>query len=85
MANNEVVVKGIGIRFKIINEKDYISLTDMAKTKNCKDPRFVVYSWLKSKETLRFISIWEKLNNPSFNRVEFDTVKYFYDFAVHSD
>ncbi|MDE7106019.1 MAG: KilA-N domain-containing protein, partial [Anaeroplasmataceae bacterium] len=74
MANKEVLVKGSSIRVKIINDEDYISLTDMAKTKNCKDPRFVVYSWLKSKETLRFIAIWEKLNNTLFNRVEFDTV-----------
>ena len=74
MAKNSVIVKDIGVRYKQINKEDYISLTDIAKFKNPTDPRFTVYSWLRSKETLRFLAIWEELNNPDFNRVEFDTV-----------
>ncbi len=74
MPKNEVTVKDIGVRYKQINKEDYISLTDIAKFKNPTDPRFTVYSWLRSKETLRFLAIWEELNNPDFNRVEFDTV-----------
>lgn len=74
MANNEVVVNGIDIRYKKINKEDYISLTDIAKYKNPADPRFTVYNWLRSKETLRFLAVWEELHNPNFNRVEFDTV-----------
>lgn len=74
MTNNEVVVKGINVNYKKINKEDYISLTDMAKTKNAKDPRFIVYSWLRNKNTLNYIGIWEELYNPNFNRNEFGTV-----------
>lgn len=74
MANKEVNVQGLNIRFRQKNSEDYISLTDIAKFKNPTDPRFTVYSWLRSKETLRFLAVWEELHNPDFNRVEFDTV-----------
>ena len=74
MTNKEVTVKGLGIRYKQIDQAEYISLTDIAKFKNPTDPRFTVYTWLRSKETLRFLAVWEELNNPDFNRVEFDTV-----------
>ena len=74
MANKEVIVKGLGVRYKQIDQAEYISLTDIAKFKNPSDPRFTVYTWLRSKETLRFLAVWEELNNPDFNRVEFDTV-----------
>ena len=74
MKNNEVIVKGIDVRYKSVNKEDYISLTDMAKAKNSKDPRFTVYSWLRNKDTLNYIGIWEELYNPNFNRIEFDTV-----------
>ena len=74
MKNTQIEVKGIDIRYKKIDKKDYISLTDIAKFKNSTDPRFTVYSWLRNKDTLRFLCVWEELNNPNFNRVEFDTV-----------
>lgn len=74
MTKNEVIVKGINVKYKSTDKDDFISLTDMAKAKNSKDPRFTVYSWLRNKETLKYIRIWEELYNPNFNRVEFDTV-----------
>lgn len=74
MTKNEVVVKGINVRYKSVEKEDYISLTDMAKAKNSKDPRFTVYNWLRNKDTLAYIGLWEELYNPNFNRVEFDTV-----------
>lgn len=74
MKNNQVEVKGIDIRYKEISQEDYISLTDIAKFKNPTDPRFTVYTWLRNKDTLRFLCVWEELNNQNFNRVEFDTV-----------
>jgi len=70
-----MLVKDIEISTKGKNKITYISLTDIAKIKNPADPRFVVINWLRSKETLSFVGLWEILNNPNFNRVEFDTVK----------
>lgn len=74
MAQKEVSVNGLNVRYRQQNKEDYISLTDIAKFKNPIDPRFTVYTWLRSKETVRFLCVWEELHNPDFNRVDFDTV-----------
>ena len=55
-----------------INNEDYISLTDMLKAK---DREFFVTSWLRNRNTLEYIGIWEKVYNPNFNYVEFDIIK----------
>lgn len=56
-------------------ENDYISLTDIARVKNINDPRFAIQNWMKTRYTVDFLGIWERINNPNFNRVEFDTFK----------
>jgi len=56
-------------------EEDFISLTDIAKHKNADDPRFVIQNWMRTRFTVEFLGIWEQLNNPDFNRVEFEAVK----------
>jgi hypothetical protein len=53
------------------NDDDYISLTDIAKYKS-DDPNDVIKNWLRSKDTIQFLGLWEKLNNPDFKPVEFD-------------
>jgi hypothetical protein len=58
-----------------IARDDYISLTDIAKYKNSDDPRFVIQNWMRTRSSIEFLGIWEVLNNPSFNRVDFDTVR----------
>ena len=55
--------------------EDYISLTDIARYKNAEDPRFVVINWLRNRNTVEFLGIWERIHNPHFNRVGFDTVR----------
>ncbi|GHV00735.1 hypothetical protein FACS1894211_08780 [Clostridia bacterium] len=71
----KMLVNGLEVGTKGKHGSVYISLTDIARLKNEKDPRFIVYSWLKNKDTVSFLGLWETLNNPAFNRVEFDTVK----------
>lgn len=56
-------------------EDDYISLTDMARFKNIDDPRFAIQNWMKTRYTVDFLGIWERMHNRNFNRVEFDTFK----------
>ena len=73
--NNKLQVVGYEINTKIVNNDNYISLTDIAKKVNDEEPRFIIISWLKNRSTIDFIGLWEILNNPNFNRVEFDTVK----------
>ena len=55
-----------------INGEDYICQTDMIKAK---DGDFFVTDWLRNRNTLEFIGIWEKVYNPSFNYGEFATIK----------
>lgn len=57
------------------DQNDFISLTDIAKYKNSSDPRFVIQNWMRNRNTLEFIGLWEQLHNPNFNRVQFDTFK----------
>ena len=65
----------ISIMGNIINENAYISLTDIAKHKNSDDPRIVISNWMSSYSTIDFLATWEKLYNPNFNRMEFQTVR----------
>lgn len=65
----------ISIMPSAYNQEDYISLTDIAKYKNPDDPRVVISNWLSSYSTIDFLALWEELNNPNFNRMEFQTVR----------
>lgn len=72
MKNKEITVLDQEIH---INKDDYFSLTDIAKYKNPEDPRFVIQNWMRRIDTIQYMGLWEQLNNPNFNRVEFDTVR----------
>jgi len=54
------------------DEQDYICLTDMLKAK---DGSFFITDWLRNRNTLEFLSVWEKINNPNFNYGEFATIR----------
>lgn len=72
----KIEAKGFSIEVYTEDFKnDYISLTDIAKYKNEDDPRFVIQNWMRNRNTLEFIGLWEILNNENFNRVQFDTFK----------
>lgn len=58
-----------------VKDEDYICLTDIAKHRNMDDPRFVIQNWMRTRATVEFLGIWEVLNNPNFNRVDFEAVK----------
>ncbi len=73
--NSQMTVLKETIRVQKVNQDDCISLTDIAKFKNSDDPRFVIQNWMRSRSSVEFIGIWGRLYNPSFNRVEFDTVR----------
>ena len=54
------------IRITGIDDNDYISLTDLARLKNSKEPKDVIKNWMRLRSTLEFLGLWEKLNNPEF-------------------
>ena len=67
-----IIVKDNVINITGINDDDFVSLTDIARIKNPKEPKDVVKNWMRLRSTLEFLGLWETLNNPDFNRVEFD-------------
>lgn len=73
--NKEITVLSETVRVQRFNREDFICLTDIAKFKNAEDPRFVIQNWMRTRPSVEFLGLWEVLNNPEFNRVEFDTVK----------
>ena len=68
----EIIVKDVSIRTMNINGVDYICITDIARQKNTDEPKDVVKNWMRQKNTLEYLGLWEKLNNPNFKGVEFD-------------
>lgn len=64
----KIEVKGVEI--EVYTEdymNDYISLTDIAKYKNAEEPNVVVANWMRNFNTIEYLGIWERLNNPKFN------------------
>ncbi len=73
--NQKMQVLSETVRVQTVQKEDYISLTDIAKHKNPDDPRFIIQNWMRTRFTVEFLGLWEHLNNPDFNRVEFEAVK----------
>ena len=71
----KINVKDTEIEIFSKEKQDYISITDIARYKNQKYPKDVVKNWLRSKDTIDFLTLWEEINNPSFKGVEFDPFK----------
>jgi hypothetical protein len=73
MKNRSITVQGTEVAIATRHEQDYISLTDMVK-------RFdggsaLIEQWLKNKDTVLFLGVWEQLNNPGFNSPEFEGIR----------
>lgn len=58
-----------------VGDIDYISLTDLAKFKNDKNPANVIIHWLSNKDTALYVGLWEELNNKDFNFTEYREIK----------
>lgn len=68
----KITVQNTQVTVIKVNSDDYISLTDMLKAK---DGDFFFSNWLRNRNTIEFLGIWEKLMNPDFNCAEFDIIK----------
>ena len=69
---NEITVRDVSIRTMTVDGVDYICITDIARQKNAQEPKDVVKNWMRQKNTLEYLGLWEKLYNPNFKGVEFD-------------
>ncbi|PKM76175.1 MAG: DNA-binding protein [Firmicutes bacterium HGW-Firmicutes-15] len=57
------------------DENDYISLTDIAKYKTDENPGYVIQNWMRNRNVVRFLGLWEKINNSGFNCLEFEAIE----------
>lgn len=70
--NQKIDVKGTSITILSVNADDFISITDIAKFKDPARTDYIIQNWLRNRNTIEFLGIWEKLNNPGFNPIEFE-------------
>lgn len=70
--SRSIVVKGTVVSVATRNEQDYISLSDMVR--NFEGQGALIEQWLKTKDTVLFLGVWEQLNNPAFNSLEFEGI-----------
>lgn len=71
--NQKITVQGSQITILSKNEQDYISLTDMVR--DIENGLVLIEKWLRNKNTIEFLGIWEEIYNPVFNSPEFEGIK----------
>ena len=71
----EMIVRDTTVGVMRVGDVDYISLTDLAKFKNDKNPANVIIHWLSNKDTALYVGLWEELNNENFNFTTFREIK----------
>lgn len=72
--NSETAIHAKGTEIAVLSTgdaNDYISLTDIARYKS-NAPDDVIKNWMRNRDTIEFLGLWEQLNNPDFKPVEFD-------------
>jgi hypothetical protein len=71
----KIDVKGTSVTVISGGSDDYISLTDIARYKDSERTDYIIQNWLRNRNTIEFLGIWEQLNNPGFNPIEFDGIR----------
>lgn len=70
--NRKLLVKGLEVFTFNNKESDFISLTDIARYKDQERSDYIIQNWLRNRETIEFIGLWEIINNKNFKSIEFD-------------
>jgi hypothetical protein len=73
MKNRTITVQGAEVGITTRHEQDYISLTDMVK--NFEGGSVLIEQWLRNKDTVLFLGVWEQIYNPGFNSLEFEGIR----------
>jgi len=73
MAKINVLDREVGVIVE--NDGDFICITDIARYKDPKRTDYLIQNWLRNRNTIEFLGIWEQLNNPDFNPIEFDGIR----------
>lgn len=70
-----IEVQGAAITILSQTSEDYISLTDIARYKDSERTDYIILNWLRNRNTIEFLGVWEQLNNTGFNPIEFDGIR----------
>ena len=70
-----LIVKTQAINITLVDNEEYISLTDIARYKNRENPKGVIQNWIRNRNTIEFLGIWELIHNPNFKGIEFEAFK----------
>ena len=63
------------VGYTALHDADYICLTDMARYRDAERTNYIIQNWMRNRNTIEFIGLWECLNNPDFKRIEFDAFR----------
>lgn len=63
------------VSISLLENEEYISLTDIVRYKNTENPKGVVQNWMRNRNTIEFLGIWELIHNPNFKGIEFEVFK----------
>lgn len=70
---SKIVVDGREIAIQQVNNSEYISLTDMVR--NYESPSDIIQAWMRTRATVEFLGVWERMNNPDFNHPDFEVIR----------
>lgn len=71
----KIKIENLEIVFFSKEKEEYISLTDMARFKDANRTNYIIQNWMRTRNTIEFIGLWEQLSNPDFKSIEFDAFK----------
>lgn len=71
----KIAVLSREVQVLTVKEEDYICITDIARYKDAVRTDYLISNWLRNRNTIEFLGIWEQINNPGFNPIEFDGIK----------
>ncbi len=72
ISRTTIEVHGQSIAIQNRDKQDYLSLTDIARYRNSQEPFAIINNWMRSRSTIEFLGLWEKLCNPDFKPLEFE-------------
>ena len=77
MKNKKIIVEDteISVSLSEATNHDFISLSDMAHYRDTNRTDYIIQNWLRNRNTIEYLGVWEQLNNPNFNSIEFDGIK----------
>jgi len=72
---NKIEIENAIISITKVNKDDFICLTDMAKFRDPERTNYIIQNWMRTRNTIEFLGLWEQLRNPNFKSIEFDAFK----------